>query len=339
MRKIALLWVAMLLATPAAQAADLTVGAFGGIWEQSLRKCMIEPFEKQTGKKIDVVLGAPTQWLNQIAASPAKPPLDILYVPTEAAYEAINRGLVDKFTKETVPNIGLVAPQFAKLGDGYGTVHNYGAMGLIYNAQTLKDPPKTWKEFVAGTIAGKWKAAMPSITYPAGGFSVSAWFMATQFGGGLDDIAPGLQQIERMNKSGNLTLWTDPNSVLNGLKSGDIDIAAYWDGRAWAFIDDGNGEFKYYSPAPGVVVSPTWIQKVKNSTPLGFQYANFSLSTQAQSCFGSALRYGVANKDAVIDAKVAGEITPPAVIIFPPFQQIVPLEGKWIEAWNKEVNR
>ena len=139
MRAMGAWWLAATLAVSAGQAAaaDLTVGAFGGVWEQSLRKCVIAPFEKLTGKTVDVVLGAPTQWLNQIAASPGKPPLDILYNPTETSYEAINRGLIDKFTPADVPNSAEVVPRFAEMTGGYGAVHNYGAMGIIYNSATV----------------------------------------------------------------------------------------------------------------------------------------------------------------------------------------------------------
>jgi putative spermidine/putrescine transport system substrate-binding protein len=330
---------ALATASGTARAADLTVGAFGGVWEDSLRKCIITPFEKQTGKTVDVVLGSPIQWLNQIAASPGKPPLDIIYNPTETAYDAINRGLVDKFTPAEVPNITQVVPRFADMTGGYGVVHNYGAMGIIYNTTTVKDPPKDWKAFVEGTIAGKWKASMPSVNYPSGGFTVSVWSMAKTFGGDVNNIEPGLEKVKEMQQSGNLQFWMDPNSVLNGLKGGDIDLALYWDGRAYSFIDDGNSEFKYYSPGPGVVVAMTWIQKVKNSTPLGFEFANFALSTTAQSCFGSAIRYGIANKDATFDPKIAHEITPTDILIVPPYKEIVPKQGAWIEAWNKQVGR
>ncbi|WP_216851172.1 extracellular solute-binding protein [Acidisphaera sp. L21] len=323
----------------AAAAADLTVGAFGGVWEQSLRKCVIAPFEKQTGKTVDVVLGSPTQWLNQIAASPAKPPLDIIYNPTETAYEAIDRGLIEKFDKATVPNAFNIEPQFAAMGGGFGVVHNYGAMGIIYNTSTVKDPPKDWKAFVEGTIAGKWKATMPSINYPSGGLTVSIWSFARLYGGSVDDIKPGLDIVKKMQASGNLSFWTDPNSVLNGLKGGDIDMAMYWDGRAYSFIDDGNSEFKYYSPDPGVIVAMTWIQKVKNSSPLGLEFANVALSPSVQSCFGSAIRYGIANKDAKFDPKIAHEITPSDILIIPPYQQIAKLQGAWIEAWNKQIGR
>ncbi len=180
---------------------------------------------------------------------------------------------------------------------------------------------------------------MPGVNYPSGGLAISVWLFADQYGGGVDNTAPGLAQIKRMRNSGNLAFWTDPNSVLNGLKGGDIDMALYWDGRAWAFIDDNNSEFKYYSPAPGVGVGLTWVQKIKNSSDLGYDFVNTTLSKEAQSCFGSAVRYGVTNKDAIFDAKIKHEITDPSIIVFPPYRQIVPHQSDWVETWNKEIGR
>ncbi|WP_375457727.1 extracellular solute-binding protein [uncultured Enterovirga sp.] len=335
----AALGATLLLGLGAAVAADLTVGAFGGIWEQSLRKCVVEPFQKRTGKTVDVVLGAPVQWLNQIAATPTKPPLDVFYLPSENAYDAIDRGLVEAMPPEKVPNLGDVREQFRQLGTGFGTPHNYGGMGIIYNKTTVKDPPKDWKAFVEGTIAGKWKASMPTVTYPSGGLTASVWSFAKEYGGGVNNIAPGLEQIKKMQKSGNIAFWFDPNSVLNGLKSGDIDLAMYWDGRAWAFIDDGNKDFDYLSPKPGVVVGVTWVQMVKNGSPLAYDYINQTLSKESQSCFGSAIRYGIVNKNATFDPKIAHEITDPSLIIFPPYKEIVPMQSKWVETWNKEIGR
>jgi putative spermidine/putrescine transport system substrate-binding protein len=320
-----------------ASAADLTVGAFGGVWEQSLRKCTIEPWTKKTGKTVDVVLGAPVQWLNQIAASPQKPPFDVLYLPTENAFDAIQRGMADKLPTEKVPNIALLEPHFQTIGDGSGVVHNYGAMGLIYNPETVKNPPKDWKAFVDGTLAGKWKATMPNINYPSAGLTISVWRFADLYGGNIDNIQPGIDIVKKMRASGNMGLWSDPNQVLNSLKSGDIDIAMYWDGRAWAFIDDGNKEFKYYNPEPGAVTGMTWIQKIKNANDLAYDYINFALSTEAQSCFGSAIRYGVANKSATFDPKVAHQITKYKELVFPPFKDIPSRQAKWVETWNKEV--
>lgn len=336
---VAALAAALVCASPigGADAADLTVAAFGGVWEQSLRKCTIDPWERKTGKKVDVVLGAPVQWMNQIVASPQKPPLDIVYLPTENALDAIGRGIVDPLPTDKVSNISLLEPQFQTIGNGLGVVHNYGAMGLLYNPQTVKTPPKTWKEFVDGTIAGKWKATMPAINYPSAGLTISVWRFADMYGGNVDNIQPGIDIVKKMRASGNMGFWSDPNQVLNSMKSGDIDIAMYWDGRAWSFIDDGNKEFKYYNPEDGAVAAMTWIQKIKNGSDLAYDYINFALSTEAQSCFGSAIRYGVGNAKASFDPMVQHQITKFKELIFPPFKDIPSRQARWVETWNKEI--
>ena len=331
--------VGSVVLTGPAVAADLVVGAFGGIWERSFRECIVDPFQKETGKSVQIVLGSPPQWLNQIAASPNKPPLDIMMTTSDTAHDAINRGLVDKYTLERVPNLAKVAKRFTDVGDGYGVVHNYGSLGLIYNKDTVKNPPKDWREFIEGTVAGKWKSSAPSINYTGGGSSFIVYQISTLYGGGLDNITPGLAQAKRMLDSGNLSLWTDPNQVLNDLKSGEIDIAAYWDGRAWAFIDDGNSGFGYVTPAPGAMAGITWIQKAKGSSDLGFDFVNFALDARRQSCFGSKVRYGTGNVDAVYDKAVAHQITKIDEIIIPPFAELPPRQAKWLEQWNKEIRR
>lgn len=321
-----------------AAAADLAVGAFGGVWEQSLRKCAIEPFQKATGKTVEVVLGAPVQWMNQIAASPEDPPLDVIFMPSDNAFDVIDRGLAEKFTPEKVPNMANLESYFAEIGDGYGVVHNYGAMGIIYNKETVNEPPATWEEFVNGTIEGKWYASIPSINY-VGSLSMNVWHFANLYGGGVDNIEPGLAKVKEMQEGGTLDFWSDPNQVLNGLKSGEIDIAMYWDGRAWSFIDDGNDEFGYINPKPGSVAAMTWIQKVAKSDDLAWDFINSTLSAEVQGCFGSAIRYGVGNAKAKFDPAVQDEITKFDELVFPPFREITEVSSQWIEKWNKEIGR
>ncbi|HVY16734.1 MAG TPA: extracellular solute-binding protein [Rhodopila sp.] len=319
-----------------AMAADLTVAAWGGLWEQSLRKCVVEPFEKKTGKKVDIVLGTVTQWLNQIQANPSHPPIDIIYNTSDGSFDAIGHGLVDRFTLKNVPNMAKLTPDFANIGGGYGTAHNYGGMGILYDSKTVKDPPKSWKEFVDGTIAGKWKAMMPNLNQ---GTTVNMWQFAKLYGGGIDNVQPGLDRIKAMLESGNLSFWSEPNQVLNALKSGDVDLAMYWDGRSWAFIADGNSDYKYITPAPGVVVAVTWIQKVKGSPDIGWDYVNMSLSTEAQTCFGTAMRYGVANAQVKFTPQIQALITPADKLILPPFKELPAKQSQWVEMWNKQIGR
>lgn len=155
--------------------------------------------------------------------------------------------------------------------------------------------------------------------------------MAKTFESDVNNIQPRLIEVKKMRDSGKLSSWSDPSTVLNGLKSGGIALTLCWDGRTWSFIDSGNSEFTYYAPKPGVGVAMTWTQTIKHGSPLGYKIANVALSKDAQSCFGSAIRYGIANKGAVIDPNVAHEITPTSDLIFPFYKKISELEGKWIQ--------
>lgn len=321
-----------------AQAEDITVGAFGGVWEESLRTCVIEPFEAETGHTVNVTLGTPVQWINQIAASPQDPPIDVFYTNSDHAFTIVDSGLVEKLTVKQVPAISELEPYFAEIGDGYGVVHNYGSMGLIYNKETVANPPKTWPEFVDGVVAGDYYAAVPSINYTST-TSTTMWNFAEIYGGGVDNLDPGMEKIKAMDESGNVTYWSDPNQVLTALMSGEIDIAMYWDGRAWAFIDDGNDQFDYINPEPGSVAAMTWIEKVKNGSDVGWDFIRAALDAKAQGCFGSHTRYGVANTSAEFDPAVAEQITQFDELAFPPFQELTDVQGDWIERWNKEIGR
>ena len=330
--------VSIMLTSGAASAADLVVAAFGGVWEQSLRQCIVAPFEQKTGKKVDIVLGAPAQSLNQIAANPSKPPIDIAFLPSDSAFEAIRRGLIERMDSNKAPHVKEIPARFSDPNDGYGVVMNYGAMGVIYNSKTIPNPPKTWKDFTEGTVAGQWKASIPSVNYPAGGL-LPIWMYTTLYGGNINDISPGLAQIKRMVASGNLMLWTDPNQVLNALKSGEIDIAMYWDGRAWAFIDPENKDFKYYTPEPGGAAALTHIQKVKGSAEIGWDFIDIALSAGPQACFANRIRYGVTNKNVVYDPKIKPQITDLSLLLIPPYKEFASFQSKWVEQWNKEIGR
>ncbi|HEY0295280.1 MAG TPA: extracellular solute-binding protein [Bordetella sp.] len=327
-----------LSAGQAAHAADLTVTAFGGSWEQAYRKCFVQPFEKRTGKTVDVILGSPTQWINQISANPSKPPIDVMVGAVDSGMIARQRGLVDELTEKNVPNITQINPTLLNYGAGYGFPITFGDLGLMYNTDTVKAPPKTWKEFVDGTIAGKWHAAIPGIAYVATPQGLIA-MLAKVYGGDLDNVQPALDQIKRMRDSGNVTFYNDPNTPLASLRQGDIDIAMYFDGRAWAEHDAGAPMIGYLNPEPGAVAFPNLVQKVKNGSPLGWDFVNDLAGAEGQACFANAMLYAASNKNVKYDPKVEPRVAVAEKSVWFPSDKIVANTPKWIEMWNKQIGR
>jgi putative spermidine/putrescine transport system substrate-binding protein len=320
----------------AAQGADLVATAYGGIWEKAFRECYVSEFEKQTGKKVEVVLGTPTQWANQIAASSGKPPIDVIVNTIDGAYDMINRGIVDRFDAAKLTHLAQIDPKFLEIAKGYGSIVNYGGMGIAYNTKAIKNPPATWNDFVEGVKKGTYKAAIPHISYVSTHLT-TLWMLNNVYGGSVDNIQPGLDAIKAMKDSGNLVFWKDPNEFLNLIKSGEIDIGMYWDGRSWAFADDGNPEISYYNPKPGSVINPTLVQKTKGSSDLAWAFIDIMLSPGPQACFGNIIQYGMSNTKVTYSPKVGPRITKMDEIVWPPFEAVPSRLADWVEKWNKQI--
>ena len=59
-----------------AQTGQITVTSYGGIWEKAIKECFVADFEKKNpGAKANVVLGGPAQWMGQVEANQANPPI------------------------------------------------------------------------------------------------------------------------------------------------------------------------------------------------------------------------------------------------------------------------
>ena len=327
------------LASNPVLAADLTVTAFGGVWEKSLRTCYIEPFQKRTGKTVDVVLGTPAQWVNQIAANPQKPPIDVILNLIDGAEDAKARGLVEKIDPAKIPNLADVPAPFKQIADGYAVAMHFGAAGLAYNEAKIKNPPKTWVEFIDRTLKGEWQAALPGINVASTAPAALIWNFNDVLGGKPADITPAITKIKALRDSGNVVFWNDVNQFLTQLQSGEADIGIYWDGRAWAARDGGFKTLNFYYPAPGGVVNPIVAQKVKNSPDLAWEFMNFVFSPEPQSCWAAAIQYPVVNAKATYNAEQKARMPGWETVRWPPFAEILANMPRWLETWNKEIGR
>lgn len=338
MRQYAISGAILLCAAAPVAAQDLTVTAFGGIWEESLRKCTIEPFQEQTGKQVAVQLGGSAQWLNQISATPNNPPIDVLLISSDAAFDAVNRGLVEKLTVEQVPALDQILPSFREITQDNGAIHNYGAMGVLYNKDVVGEPPATWLELIDGTIEGRWTLAIPGVNNGISAMLTTVWYWSTLMGGDIDNVDAAFEKLVEMRESGNLVVWNSSSDVIPMMGSGEADIAVYWDGRAWAFVRDGNDEFDFYGPEPGMVPALTWVQKVANGRELAYEFIDFLLQEEQQSCFAANILYGVSNENASVPEELERFMPNHDGLVIPPFEHAAANLASWVERWNREVD-
>ncbi|MER5173676.1 extracellular solute-binding protein [Thioclava kandeliae] len=320
-----------------AHAENIVVSGYGGLWSETFETCFAAPYREKTGNTVSITLGAPNQWVNQLAAATGKPPIDLLMISSSGALDAIDKGLVEPIDEARVPNYARIDPQFRDFTKGLGSVYVYGAMGLTYDTRTVETPPATWEDFVEGTVEGKWRASIPGLNYGSSGLASTVWMLEHVAGGNTDNVDHAIEDIRRMRASGNLIFWNNANDFINQISSGEADIGMYWDGRSWAFIDDGHPEIAYANPAPGSVAAMTWVQKLKGSPDTAWDLMNIILSAEGQSCYTEKMRYGMSNMDVTYSPEVTPQITKLDEIVIPPFAEITAELPKWVDQWNRTI--
>lgn len=328
--------VAGLALGASAYAEDITVTTFGGVWQEAVTECFAKEYERQTGDKANVLIGSPIQWISQIEASPEDPPIDVLVTTEFTTLIAGDKGLIERPTLEDIPHLADAAPIFKRGVENWGSCFNYAAFVIVYNKNTVKDPPESQKEFIERTIAGDWIATLPTINYQATPAAV-IWNFADLYGGGIDNIQPAIDKVKAMKDSGNLIGWNSVTEFLNQMQTGEADIGMYWDGRAFAFIDQGNDWIGVISPSDKASIGCGAMNKVTNAPDSAWDYLNIVYSPEGGKCFAERLQYGVANQKVQYSEKLQNRITPYENTRIAPSRATGEKTAEWIERWNKEV--
>lgn len=321
-------------AVRAQSVSKITVTSYGGIWETAVRDCFVADFKKKTGVDAEVLIGGPPQWISQIEANKEKPPIHVLVATPDSAAVAVKAGLVEPITKEKVPNLVDIPQKFIDISLGHGAAFDYGAAGLAYNKERIKNPPKSIKEFVDRTIKGEWKAGLPTIAF-APGPQAFIWSFADALGGSVDNLDPFFDAVKKMRK--NAVFWAGVTDFLNLMDAGEVDIGVYYDGRTFAHYDTGKKYIDFINPEEGAVMSPVCMMKVKNAPDIAWQYINSALAPEPQLAFAKMLNYGVTNSKVQYDEVLKKRITPWEKTRWPPNEKIGELLPKWTERWNKEI--
>lgn len=310
----------------------LVVAAYGGVWEQSVRETYAACFTEKTGIPVEIMTGESSNWLNQIRANPENPPIDVLPLGEIDALRAMHAGLLSKMTAAEVPNLSDIPAQFYEPWDGFAVGDSYGGLGIMYNAEKIKEPPTTWRELIDGIAAGEFgKVAWPSGTYTWG--PALLWFVAQQYDDNIDTAFEKMKAIKPYVQK----FWTTPVEALNLFATKEVDLVPYWDGRSFAFINEGNDWVKFYIPDPGAVGSLTPFAKVKGAPQVAWEFINCTLSPDAQLRMSEILRYPGSNPTVQYPEDLQNEFTPVDRIAVPPYKEILDKIPEWVERWNKTM--
>ncbi|MDP2257190.1 MAG: extracellular solute-binding protein [Polaromonas sp.] len=112
-------------------------------------------------------------------------------------------------------------PAWAKDADGHWMLAYTGTMSFISNNKLVKNPPKNWKDLLAGT----YKVTVGEVGVAS---QANSAVLAAAIAGGGDEknLAPAFKLFAELAKQGRLSL---ANPSIANLEKGEVEVGLLWD--------------------------------------------------------------------------------------------------------------
>lgn len=319
-----------------AAAPKLTVNTYGGLYATAVNENFIAHYKKATGNDAEAITDVPSAALSKIRATMPKPDYDLFVATANDTLRAIDLDLVEVIQPDKLPGLKNLMPEAYTQWGNKAVSFSYGTGGFLYDTRKIANPPKTWVEFAERTAKGEFgrNVAVPSATQ-AGVLEAFVFPIVHSFGGTMADPTVGVEKIAAMVPY-IAKFYGDMSEVVNLMANGEITIAPYVDGRAWAFVDK-NPWANFIVPEKGGVFQSSQIMKVKGSPDIAWELMDAFINTEADEGFVKVIKYPVTNQAVKYPEAMAARVTKPGDILYPPFAEIAKLTPDLIERWNKEI--
>ena len=226
-----------------AQQKTITVGAYGGSFEQTMRKEIIPAFEAKHGVKVEYVAGNSTDTLAKLQAQKGNQQIDAIIVDDGPAYQAVALGFcADLVPAEVYKDVYEVMKFKSNKAIGIGVV----GTGFMYNKKVFEEnkwpAPASWNELADPKY--RKKLVIPPLNNTYG---LHALIMVARMkGGGEKSIDPGFKAFKDEIGPNVLAYEPSPAKMTELFQSGQAVVAIWGSGRAKALADTGfPAEFVY----------------------------------------------------------------------------------------------
>jgi putative spermidine/putrescine transport system substrate-binding protein len=144
-------------------------------------------------------------------------------------------------------------PNTAKDADGYWCCNYWGAQAFAVNTDAVKIPINDWNDLLDPSL--KNAVGIDGDPTKANDSFFAVWSAALANGGGIDNIQPGIDFMNQLQQSGNLTAARASDA---NILSGEVKVAIKWDYLGLAVRDKAAGapNITVTIPKSGSLASP-----------------------------------------------------------------------------------
>ena len=321
-----------------AQDKTLRINSFGGAYETAHRKCVIAPFEKETGATVQIVTAYSADAFAQLRAQKSAPQYDVINFSGGQEIVAASEGLLSPIDPKKLSNAADVY-DIAKAGlaKGEGPAYSVAAIGMIYNSDAMKPAPASWKDLLNPKVTPHL-----ILTDISNGYGMLGFLMLNKVqGGDLSNIQPGLDAVTKLLAGGATIVTTSPEMQQSFAQNGAW-LAAYASDYAYT-LTKANLPAKFIQGSEGTPASfiTTNLVAKRPNQDLALKFIDMSLAPSAQACFANELRYTPTNSKTTLAPEVAAGVAYGANSIKGLLRFDAPTieanRSAWVEKWNKTI--
>jgi putative spermidine/putrescine transport system substrate-binding protein len=319
-----------------AQGKGFVSTVLGGVFEREYRKGVVEPFMKQTGIKVNLKLGNPSEWVTSAMINRRRPEIDLLFLPFPDNIRAVIQGIGIPLTEQDIPNLKNVLPECRDQFQGKAVGMDYLANGIAYRTDMISNPPKSWKDLWNPEYAGK--IAIPDIV------GLGVWeilVIAARLNGGDEtNLDPAFKALQAL-KPNIRKFYKSTVELAQLLDSGEAAIAAIAPSNRIYDLMDAGKPVKFVVPTEGATLGMVSFHIAQNSpnTELCKQFIDFALSPRPQEDFCNGMTARPSTRHANVAQRVQERVPPIDQMFHFDWFKIVPQMDALTDRWNRELGR
>jgi putative spermidine/putrescine transport system substrate-binding protein len=313
--------------------STLVYSTFGGDYGKWQKSAFEDPFTAATGVKLVHDIGENPARYAKLKVYRDKPRDHFISLQDRYLYESTRDGLLEDLDYGVIANAADVPAIYKKKT---WAAYTSTSIGIVYNASTVKKPPRDWTDVLDDHYKGR--VFMDDFSHFGLHVTVA---LALANGGSYSNITPGLKVMKEFKDRLAPRFISTSQEGTKLLSSGEVDIAMWQCSRAFMLKHAGK-PIEYVAPTTGDVLVLYGNAIVKNAgvRDIGHKFMNFTLDPKAQANFAAnSIPAEPSNAKAVLPPDLAAFFARPvdSKRFELDYAEVLPRLDDWTKLWNKMI--
>lgn len=329
---------ALLAGMTVADAATVTLAAYGGIFQEGYTKAVIRPFEAANPDiKVQYYqMNNSAQTLGTIRGMQAAPQVSVAIMDVTVAKTGSDEGLFTTLDENTMPVLKDLYPA-ARIAGVAGPAVTFDSAALMYSPERVQPAPKSWTVL----LDPKYNQRIATTGIPSLE-TISLLLIFNHMNGKEDytrSLDAGWKAIEQM---ASLVLTWDPRpDPATFIANGTADLGIGWNARSQVYADRSNGKLAVATLDEGTVLQVNTINLIKNAPDeeAARKFIAYALSPEAQKAFAEEMYYAPTNRKTEVSSQAqARTVAAPermAKVIDVNWLEVAKLRDGIIQQWRR----